>query len=139
MLQTTTLSKLISWEWTVGRGTALGVKVTPAEIDTRLTEVNARQLRRKGQLQAYMRATGQTRADLLFRAKVQLFEVKLGARVTALEHAPGLTLAKRRAEITKLLAGEGQEGAWIAKTSCRPGFVAPGCRQYKGTQVSGGE
>lgn len=137
-LKVLTLNTLIDWYWTLGAGAALGMKVTPAEIQARFTEVNGRLFPHKGELRAYMENTGQTMTDLLFRAKVQLFEVKESARLTAAaESLAALSAQQRQAALRKLFANQPPNKQWAAKTSCLPGFVTSDCKQYTGTEAPG--
>jgi foldase protein PrsA len=134
-----TLNTLIVWHWTIGAGQALGMHVSDAEAKARLKEVNPRYFATEAQFQRYLKLTGQTLEDMLFRSKVQLYEVKILAKLEAIEKAlpRGLSAKQRAAKLTQLASYEPPNKAWARKTSCRRGYVVSACRQYKGSQPPG--
>jgi foldase protein PrsA len=137
-LKVAALNALIGYDWTLGEGAALGMKITPAEIRTRFTEVSNRLFPRKGEFRAYLEYTGQTLADMMLRTKVQLVEVKETALLTAAQKSSASLSAKQReATLRKLVASFPPNKQWAAKTSCRPGFVTSACRQYRGSEAPG--
>jgi hypothetical protein len=128
------LNNLIGWDWTLGEGAALGMRVSEADIRRRYTEVNGRMFPRRTEFKSYMEQTGQTVADLLLRAKVQLFEVKTAARLKAAENGlpAGLTAQQRQAALRKFVESRQSVRQWVVRTSCREGFVTSDCKQYRG-------
>jgi hypothetical protein len=134
-LQMTTLSKLISWDWTIGRGEALGIHVSDAQVQTRLDTVSTEPNSPYGpSLTRYLALTGQTKADMLVRSRVQLYEVKIAERAMAMERTLPATLNEhqRQAAIEALANRIDADKRWTDNTSCTPGFVVPGCREYVG-------
>jgi foldase protein PrsA len=129
------LNTLIGWYWTLGKGAELGMRVSEADVRRRFTEVNDRLFPHNAQFKSYMAQTGQTVADLMLRARVQLFEVKGKERLTAIEKSlPAKLTAQQRLTALRNLVESGQSvKRWVAKTSCREGFVTPDCKQYKGS------
>lgn len=138
-LRVLTLNTLLDWDWTIGEGQLLGEKVTSSEIKRRYEEVMGRLFPAKGELATYMERTGQTVADLLFRAKVQLFEVKGAARLTELEKLVPKNLSAKQAEAALLALAKHVRTSkqWAALTSCQPGYVTSACAGYKGSEVPG--
>jgi foldase protein PrsA len=132
------LNILIGWDWTIGEGQRLGIKLTSGEIKQRFVEVNHRLFPKEEELTHYIERTGQTVSDLMFRAKVQLFEVKNGARVrAAAQGLSSLPAAQRQAAILRIDAQLPPSKSWAAKTSCRAGFVVSACKQYRGSSPPG--
>jgi hypothetical protein len=133
-LKTDVLNNLISWDWTIGEGAALGMRVSDADARARLAEVNGRLFRRSSEFRVYLEQTGQSVADMLLRSKVQLFEVKESERLAALEkRLPAkLTAQQRLTALRTLITSVRPQKQWVARTSCRAGFVISDCRQYKG-------
>jgi len=82
-LKVLTLNTLLVWYWTIGAGRELGMKASDAEAKARLKEVNPRYFSTDAQFKRYLELTGQTVDDMLFRSKVQLFEVKMLAKLQA--------------------------------------------------------
>lgn len=136
-LRVAALNTLIDWDWTIGEGASLGMKETPAEIRRRFTEVASRLFPHKGELQTYMEHTGQTLADMMLRAKVQLIEVKETAIFAAARNSSSLSAKQREATLRKLAASFPPNKQWAAKTSCRQGFVTSACREYRGSEAPG--
>jgi hypothetical protein len=134
-LQATTLSKLISWDWTIGRGEALGIRVSDAQVQTRLDTVSKEPNSPYGpSLTRYLALTGQTKADMLVRSRVQLYEVEIAERAMAMERTLPTTLNEhqRQAAIEALANRIDADKLWTGRTSCATGFVVPGCREYAG-------
>jgi foldase protein PrsA len=134
-----TLNMLIGWDWTLAQGKALGFTATNAELDQRYVQVNAKLFPQKGEFARYLERTGQTHADMLLRAKVQLFEVKQSQAVAAAEKRvpPKLTSLQLESAIIKLMPGLQLPAQLVAKTSCSKGFVTADCKQYKTSAASG--
>jgi foldase protein PrsA len=136
-LKILTLNTLIGWDWTIGAGLARGISVSKREAKRRLAEVNKRTFLKPAAFTNYLKFTGQTLADMLFRTKVQLFEVKLTNARIALEKHPGWTDQQRRQEAAKFQRAMPPSEKWAARTTCRVGYVASGCKQYKGPEAPG--
>lgn len=140
-LEQTTLSKLIAWNWTIGRGEALGLRVTAAQERARLAEVVKNDTAYGSNLQRYLTLSGETLADILLRSRVQLFEVRLQAKAAKLLSAlpPNLTETQRTAAVARLAAQFERPTLWTSRTTCKHGFVVPGCKEYSGTERPSGE
>ena len=76
------MSFLISSDWTLAEATVEGVTVTEQEARGRLDAQERRQFPRPGQLQGFLRQSGMTVSDLLFRIRMQSLLAKLEARAT---------------------------------------------------------
>lgn len=135
------LNLLIGTDWTFGKAVETGMKVTKAEVKQRFELVKKNDLRMSGAEYAkYLRYTGQTLADMLLRSKVQLIEARFQQQLaTLIEHFPaGLSVQQKQKAIAKLIARDGATTKqWIARTSCRAGYVASSCRQYRGPEPAG--
>jgi len=132
------LNTLINWDWTLGMGAAAGMKVTDAEVRQRLEAVKRNNLTGVP-FAKYLRYSGQTEADMLFRSKVQLFEVKfqerLDAMVKRLPH--GLSAKQRQRALAQFAAKLPTNRQWVARTTCSAGYVTSSCKQYRGSQPPG--
>lgn len=138
-LRVLTLNTLIGWYWEIGAGMALGMKASDAEIRQRLNEVNGRTFPDKGGFARYLKLTGQTVPDMLFRSKVQMFEVKISEQQKATESRlpKGLTVQQRQSELVKFTKNLPPNKQWAAKTSCLKGYVVSACKEYKGSLFPG--
>jgi hypothetical protein len=128
-LKEITLNTLIGWDWTIGTGTALGLRASDAEVRQRLAEVKKATYSKETEYTDYLKATGQTVADMLLRSRVQLFELKMQKR--AATEKPQSAAQLQQSE--SLLSGK----RWATVTSCRKGYVVSACKQYRGSQSPG--
>jgi foldase protein PrsA len=130
-LRESVLSKLISWDWTIGSGQQLGMKVDERQ---RLDEVIKNRTLYGDNFKRYLKLTKETMADVLFRSRVSGYEVQISKRLTDLiEGLPkNLTETQRQEKVTSLTSSTTK--AWLAKTTCRSGFVVSSCKEYKGSE-----
>jgi hypothetical protein len=138
-LKVLTLNTLLVWYWTIGAGHELGIKASDAEAKLRLKETNPTYFTTDAQFKRYLKLTGQTLPDMLFRSKVQLFEVRILAKLQALEKLlpQGMTAQQRQSALTKLNDSLPPNRQWAARTTCSKGYVVSACRQYKGPEAPG--
>lgn len=140
-LKVITLNELILWHWLMGEGTALGMKVSNAEVTHRYQEIIKGLFPKKGEFADYLKWTGQTVADMLLRARTQLFELKIHQRQSeTLQLVPkGLTTQQREAAAGKLIEQLGLTPGkyWADRTTCQPGYIVSSCKEYKGPEGPG--
>lgn len=139
-LKELTLNTLIGWDWLIGAGMKLGIKASEAEVGHWLTEVNERTFPQgQAELTTYLKLTRQTGADMLFRAKVQVFEVKLVHKKEAMEKLlpRSLTAQQRQSALARFTEYLPPGKQWAATTSCTKGYVVSACKQYKGSSPPG--
>jgi foldase protein PrsA len=140
-LKVITLNVLILWHWLMGEGATQGMMVSSAEVTHRYLEVNKRMFPKRGELANYLKWTGQTVADMLLRARVQLLELKIRQRqIETLQLVPKrLTAQQREAAAGKLIEELGLEPGkyWADRTTCKPGYIVSSCKEYKGPQGPG--
>jgi hypothetical protein len=137
-LKVLTLNTLIGWDWTIGQGLEIGVKVSDAEAGQRIEALKKEDLTGVD-FQKYLKYSGQTRSDMLLRAKTQLVEVKLGRVLESLakQLPKGLSPQQRQASLAKLLPRLSSPRQWVTKTSCKTGYVTSSCKQYRGSMPPG--
>ncbi len=121
------LNFLITAEWMIGEGAERGVKVTDEEVRQQFEGVKKTFFPKEAEFEKFIAITGETVPDQLFRSKVQLLEHKLFAK-------KGLT-AKQQQAYLKFVNESTKK--WIARTSCRAGYVVPDCKEYKGPLTPG--
>jgi len=133
-LKVLTLNTLIGWDWTIGAGLALGIKVSDAEARQRLKEANKNLFPKNAEFTDYLRLTQQTFADMLFRSRVQLVEAKLVQKLTTMEKLlpKGLTAQQRQRALAQVQKALPPNKQWAQKTTCRTGYVTSACKQYRG-------
>jgi len=114
------LGSLISGEWLIGEGETLGLTATQKAIEQRMERARRNGYHSEAEFQRDLSLAGETVADQLFRSKIKVFSEAIERRYTS-KGAPALQA---------LISGLPKR--WAAKTSCRPGYIVPNCRQYKG-------
>jgi foldase protein PrsA len=136
-LKMVTLNTLIGWEWTIGAGLAQGINVPDAEAKQWLEEGSKRSYPMPGEFALYRKLTRQTFADMLFRSRVELFQVKLVKIQAALQMHSGWTAQRRQRAVAQFLKAMPPSKQWAARTTCRAGYVVSACKQYKGPESPG--
>jgi phosphatidylethanolamine-binding protein (PEBP) family uncharacterized protein len=119
------LGFLITSKWVLGEAAAMGVAVSAAEASQRLDQLQAKQFPTVSALKKFYGTSGETRANLLERTKVEMLESKIAQRVMA-----GKTGAAGNALLDRFRTSF--EARWRGRTSCRAGYVMEDCRDYKG-------
>jgi len=123
-LQQHVLDILISSVWQDDAGAEQGITVTDKEAEQELERFKRREYPRKGEFQRFLAFSGLSVADELSRIKRNMLATRLQRSIAKKE----LTVRQQRA------LAEAFTKKWTARTSCRAGYVVPGCKQYKGTQ-----
>jgi hypothetical protein len=138
-LKVLTLNTLLVWYWTIGAGRELGMKASDAEARARLKEVNPIYFSTDAAFKRYLKLTGQTVDDMLFRSRVQLFEAKLLAALHAIEKSlpKGLTAQQRQNALARFASVLPPNRQWAARTTCSNGYVVSACKQYNGPEAPG--
>jgi hypothetical protein len=129
-----TLNTLIGWYWEIGQGNALGIHVTDGEVKSRFLQASQVFVPKGGTLANYLRWTDESRADMLFRSRVQLYESKIHKKALAeIRRISKILDAKQREEEgQRLSAWITPAQRWVGKTTCVTGYVASSCREYRG-------
>jgi foldase protein PrsA len=75
------LGFLISSEWVLGEGAALGVGVTDKEVKKRFEQIRSQQFPKAAEFQRFLANSGQTVSDLLLRVKLNLLSSKIQQKI----------------------------------------------------------
>lgn len=121
------LSFLISAQWTLAEGAEQGVTVSSALLHSEFVRSREQAYPTEADLQRYLAERHWTLADLLYQLKIGVLVAKLQPKFeAAVKRAGGgeRTYVKLALEHYKRL---------IVKTSCRPGYVVPDCKEYHGS------
>ncbi|MGO9761162.1 MAG: hypothetical protein ACLP1Q_07890 [Solirubrobacteraceae bacterium] len=116
------LDSLITAQWLVLAGQARGLTATAGEVTRRFERVTKNQFANEATFKRYLAATGETIADQLFRSRIKVYSEKIEKQIAGSRDP--------QREFRKFVDDFAKE--WAAKTTCRPGYVAPDCRQYRG-------
>jgi len=115
------LQLLVTFQWLIGEGARHGVKVSAGEVRQALARFRRENFTSDAAFEHYFTYTGETPADQSLVLKIDLLVAKLQHRITA--QGGAAALAKFSKELTS---------RWVARTSCRRGYVVPDCKQYNG-------
>jgi foldase protein PrsA len=80
-LQQEVLGFLISSEWVLGEGAALGVNVTDKEVKKRFEQIRSQQFPKVAEFQRFLANSGQSVSDLLLRVKLNLLSSKIQQKI----------------------------------------------------------
>jgi hypothetical protein len=73
-----TMTYLVRSDWLQGQAAADGIKVTPAQIQAKFATAKAQSpYKTEAQFQAFLKATGQTVNDILYRIRINLLATKI--------------------------------------------------------------
>jgi hypothetical protein len=115
------MSFLISSDWTIGEAHALGIEVTAAEVRRAFDHIRREQFHKKGEFTAFLRSSGQTVADLLFRVRLNLLSARMQRQIIVGQHGAG---AQEHA-ITHFVSEF--KSKWRAQTYCAPVYALSDC------------
>jgi len=116
-----TLEFLITDQWYKGEVRDKHIDVSEAEVQTNLNDYIEQAITGRHDYEKYLSATGMSEADFLFVQRRFTNWEKIRQEILDKPHP---------AEVTPAL--EQFTSKWVSKTSCQPGYVVPGCRQYHG-------
>ena len=117
---------LISRLWVDGVAGELGANPSDRELHGQLASLVQRFPSRASARHFLVGARG-TEADLLARLKVVVLAASVQRALEAQNRRQGLDEPERQRALRSF--GKRFERAWRARTSCRPGYVVPICRQ----------
>jgi hypothetical protein len=123
------LDVLIGFQWVVEEGKADGVSPSAAEVRAEYARYSDRQFPNPGEQRRYRADTGESVGDELLRVRTDMISRRIFDNEKRMLGGIA-TKAQLQAYARLAVATEKQ---WIAKTSCRAGYVVEDCRQYRTT------
>lgn len=120
---------LISAEWLSGEASELRVKVTDAEVTQELALFKRRGFSSEDAYLRYVASSRFSPEDMRLRMRLLLLATKIQQQVEAEIDARHPTAQLRKRSLKSF--GARFEKKWIARTTCRAGYVVPICRQYQ--------
>jgi hypothetical protein len=120
------LSFLLSVQWTMAEGREQGINVSEALLHKEFQRYSKDFFPNEGELQRYVSERHWVLSDVLYQLKRNIIVKALLPRFKA--------KVKRAGGGEAVYARLSQEryARRVARTSCKPGYVAPGCREYHG-------
>lgn len=126
-LQSEVLGFLISSDWVTGEAADLGVIVSAGEARKSFDHIRNQQFPKHGEFEKFLRQSGETVADLLFRVELNLLSQRIQRRVTAGHHSAS---SKQRALSHFVKAFKAK---WQAQTYCAAQYAVADCGHVQGT------
>ncbi len=112
---------LISSEWTLGEAAALGVSFTEAQVRARFDAIKHQGFPHPREFRRFLRGSGQTVPDLLFRVRVSMTSQALQRKVLSSAHSKKESLQLLTEFIRAFKA------RWQSETYCETGFAVGDC------------
>lgn len=116
---------LISSDWVIGESQALNVRVSAEEVRHRFDRIRREQFPKRREFNAFLRSSGETVADLLFRVRLNLLTARMQRQIIAGQHG---TAAQEHA-IAHFVSEF--KSKWRAQTYCSPGYAVSDCGQVQ--------
>jgi hypothetical protein len=126
-LRTEVLDFLISSDWVLGEAKELDVTLSAATVKREFDHVRNEQFPKRKEFKAFLRHSGQTVADLLFRVELNLLSERIQKQVEAGHHSAA---SKRRA-LSQFV--KSFKVKWQAQTYCAAEYDVEDCGHVQGT------
>lgn len=121
------LGFLISSDWVEGEAKDLGVGVSAAEVRKEFDHIRGAQFHKRREFEAFLRESGQTVADLLYRVELNMLSERIQKHVVAGRRSAS---SKQRALSRFVKAFKGK---WEAQTYCASEYDVADCGHVQGS------
>ncbi|HSZ05035.1 MAG TPA: hypothetical protein VK778_07530 [Solirubrobacteraceae bacterium] len=121
------LNVLIGFQWELQEGKADGVSPSEAEVREEYARYSRKQFPNRGEQQRHLADTGESVADELLRVRTDMISGRIFKQAT---RRFGGIATKAELQAYGRWAVE-TEKQWVARTSCRAGYIVEGCKQYR--------
>jgi foldase protein PrsA len=112
---------LISSDWVIGEAQTLNVQVSNQEVRRAFDRTRRQQFPKRREFEAFLKSSGQTVADLLFRVRINLLTMRVQRQVLAGQHGAAAQ-ENALAQFAKQFTTK-----WRAQTYCAPAYAVHGC------------
>jgi hypothetical protein len=126
-LQAEVLQFLISAEWVRGEAASKGISVSAAEAKKTFDRIRRQEFPKRGEYVKFLRKSGQTAADLLFRVELNLLSERIQESVTAGDRSQSSRL-QALSQFVKAFKLK-----WQAQTYCASEYAVPDCGHAQAT------
>lgn len=124
ILETKVTKYMIAYRWEKGELARRGLSLTPSELNKAIRFFETYDFTPK-EFHEYLVHSKETHEDLQIITEINAMGTKLGEKALLRK---GLTPEQERHELADMVR------RWQAKTTCKPGYVVAGCKQYHGTE-----
>jgi hypothetical protein len=115
------LGFLISADWVTGEARHLQIHVSAAEIRGRFYAIRRQQFPKHAELEGFMRQSGQTVADLMFRVELNLLSSRIQRRILARHH----TVRGQQRALSRFV--KTFKSSWQLQTYCAAPYISEDC------------
>jgi hypothetical protein len=112
---------LISADWVIGEARDLHIHLSASQVRRMFEQLRRAQFPKRGEFQAFLKSSGQTLADVLFRVELNLLSTRIQARVLA-----GARTQRAKERALSRFVGEFKK-KWQAQTYCAPAYQIGDC------------
>lgn len=112
---------LLSSYWVVGEAEALKIEIPQNTVLQQFEKIRREQFPKRGEFKSFLRRSGQSVGDLLFRVRLNLLSAEIQKHVLAGESGASEKEQALREFVTSF------EARWRAQTFCRRAFAVPDC------------
>jgi hypothetical protein len=116
-----TMGFLLSSDWVIAEAQALAVTVSEQTVRRHFDRIRHEQFPKRGEFTAFLRSTGQTIGDLLFRVRLNLLSAQIQRQIVA--NQPSATA--REAALSRFVTEF--KSKWRAQTYCAPAYAVSDC------------
>lgn len=120
------LSFLIAAHWLIVESVRRGIGAGAGELHRVLERATGQSDPSGKRLRPYLAQRHWSASDLLYQARLEVLASKLAARG---KHATREAIGRFAANVIA------RDRELVARTHCRPGYVVPGCRGYRGSRA----
>jgi hypothetical protein len=125
--RTEVLGFLISSDWVRGEARELGVTISAAQVRREFDRIRKEQFHKHGEFEKFLRDSGQTVADLMYRVELNLLSVKIQKRVVAGHRSA----ASKRHALSRFV--KSFKVKWQAQTYCAAEYDVKDCGHVQAT------
>ncbi|MGA8365645.1 MAG: hypothetical protein WB709_14175 [Solirubrobacteraceae bacterium] len=117
---------LISSFWVIGEASNLNIHASEAEVRHTFDSIRGQQFPKRREFTEFLKSTGQTIADILFRVRLNLLSGRIQRHVLA-----GHKGRRGQRDLARFVRGFRRK--WIAETYCTPTYTSSDCGHIKAT------
>jgi hypothetical protein len=112
---------LISSDWVIGEAKYLNIRLSATEVQHRFEHIRHQQFPRRREFKAFLKSSGQTVGDLLFRVRLNLLSSLIQRKIVAGASSPG----DRERALAQFVTTFRE--TWTARTYCARAYAVSDC------------
>jgi len=121
------LGFLISSDWVKGEAAALNISVSAVEVRKTFDRIRSLQFPKRSEFEAFLRSSGQTVADILFRVELNLLSERIQKSVVRGHHSA----SSQQHALSQFV--KAFKAKWEEQTYCAAQYAVPDCGHVQAT------